>query len=101
MAPESRSVTRYTVPTPFYLSLWAVHALRGAFRWAGSLESALLRPTLRRRTIDRPIYISGVPRCGTTITLEMLSSHPSVVTQRYADMLMPYLPYTWTMAAKL
>jgi len=73
-----------------------VHALRPIFLGLGKLESALMRGRLDRTPIDRPIYICGVPRCGTTVTLDMLSAHPSVATHRYADMLMPYAPYTWT-----
>ena len=49
----------------------------------------------RGQTIDRPVYICGLPRAGTTITLQMLSEHPDVVTHKYADFLMPYMPYVW------
>lgn len=82
------------------MALWGVHLLRGVFRRLGSLESAILRSRLPPSGLDRPIYILGVPRCGTTVTLEMLSAHPSVATQRYADMLMPYVPYSWTFLAE-
>jgi hypothetical protein len=90
----------FRVETPFYMALWGVHLLRGVFRRLGSLESSLMRRRLAPEGLDRPIYILGVPRCGTTVTLEMLSAHPSVATQRYADMLMPYVPYTWTFLAE-
>lgn len=45
--------------------------------------------------VDRPVYICGLPRAGTTITLQMLSEHPDVATHKYADFLMPYLPFWW------
>ena len=49
----------------------------------------------RRQRVDRPVYICGLPRAGTTITLQMLSEHPDVATHKYADFLMPYTPYVW------
>ena len=55
----------------------------------------MLQRRLAGQSIDRPVYICGLPRAGTTITLQMLSEHPDVVTHKYADFLMPYMPYVW------
>lgn len=60
-----------------------------------SLESAIVRPALNRHPVDRPIYITGLARAGTTITLEMLFHHPEVASHRYLDMMQPYLPFLW------
>lgn len=94
------TATRFRYPAPLFHAYRLVHALRGAFHALGCLESRLMRPRLRRTAIDRPLYICGVPRCGTTILLEMLSAHPSVATHQYADMLMPYVPYAWAALMK-
>ncbi|MBS2026513.1 MAG: sulfotransferase [Deltaproteobacteria bacterium] len=77
-----------------------VNALRPLFVGLGKLESALMSRRLAANPLDRPIYICGVPRCGTTVTLDLLSAHPSVATQRYADMLLPYAPYVWNALAE-
>jgi hypothetical protein len=83
------------VPGPFYWSVRGVHAAAPLFVGLGNLESALLARRLASQTVDRPVYICGLPRAGTTITLQMLSEHPDVVTHKYADFLMPYMPYAW------
>jgi hypothetical protein len=83
------------VPGPFYWSVRAVHAGAPLFVGLGNLESGFLRGRLAATKVDRPVYICGLPRAGTTITLQMLSEHPDVVTHKYADFLMPYMPYVW------
>jgi hypothetical protein len=96
VAEETKKQQKFELPGPLYAGLRFVHALRPLFRGLGGLESALLRSRLDATPLDRPIYICGVPRCGTTVTLDLLSSHPSVATHRYSDMLMPYAPYAWS-----
>jgi len=86
---------RFSVPGPFYWSVRAVHAGAPLFVGLGNLESLALGSRLAARPVDRPVYICGLPRAGTTITLQMLSEHPDVVTHKYADFLMPYMPYVW------
>jgi len=86
---------RFSVPGPFYWSVRGVHAAAPVFVALGNLESQLLARRLATQRVDRPVYICGLPRAGTTITLQMLSEHPDVVTHKYADFLMPYMPWVW------
>ncbi len=72
-----------------------MHAAAPFFVGLGNLESRLLSRQLAAQRVDRPLYICGLPRAGTTITLQMLSEHPDVATHKYADFLMPYMPYVW------
>ncbi|MFX1411071.1 MAG: sulfotransferase [Promethearchaeota archaeon] len=57
------------------------------------LETITLRKDIDKIIIDRPIYITGLARAGTTIILEMLSKHPDLASHRYKHLLMPYLPH--------
>jgi hypothetical protein len=50
---------------------------------------------MEKTPVDRPIYITGLARAGTTITLEMLNKHPDVAAHRYLHMVLPYTPH-WT-----
>ena len=86
---------RFSVPGPFYWSVRGVHAAAPVFVALGNLESQLLARRLATQRVDRPVYICGLPRAGTTITLQMLSEHHDVVTHKYADFLMPYMPWVW------
>jgi hypothetical protein len=86
---------KFSVPAPFYWGVKGVHAAAPLFVALGNLETKMLQRRLAGRSVDRPVYICGLPRAGTTITLQMLSEHPDVVTHKYADFLMPYMPYVW------
>ena len=95
--PETpgKAPQRFSVPGPFYWSVRGVHAAAPLFVVLGNIESQLLGRRLATQRVDRPVYICGLPRAGTTITLQMLSEHPDVVTHKYADFLMPYMPWVW------
>jgi hypothetical protein len=86
---------KFSVPKPFYWAVRTVHATAPAFVALGNVESKVLARKIAEVQIDRPIYICGWPRAGTTISLQMLSQHPDVATHKYADFLMPYVPYFW------
>ena len=66
-------------------------------RWIklGSLETHLVESALADIRIDRPIYVTGLARSGTTILLETLARHPHVATHRYRDFPMLFTPYAW------
>jgi hypothetical protein len=95
MASNDQKPQRFSVPPAFYWAVRGVHAGAGLFVGLGNLESKLLARKLRGASVDRPVYICGLPRAGTTISLQMLSEHPDVGTHKYADFLMPYTPYAW------
>lgn len=61
----------------------------------GSFETRLLDGALSDVPIDRPIYVTGLARSGTTILLETLARHPDVATHRYRDFPMLFTPYLW------
>ena len=58
----------------------------------GSMEAGLID---RPPKIDRPIYVTGLARSGTTILLEILARHPEVATHRYRDFPFLFTPYLW------
>jgi len=58
------------------------------------LETMMLINDLRKLTIEKPIYITGLARAGTTIILEMLSKHHDLASHQYKHLIMPYLPYS-------
>ncbi|HVN68225.1 MAG TPA: sulfotransferase [Candidatus Binatia bacterium] len=94
-ATDPKTPQKFSVPGPFYWSVRGVHAAAPLFVALGNLETQMLSRRLAAQRVDRPVYICGLPRAGTTITLQMLSEHPDVVTHKYADFLMPYMPWVW------
>lgn len=61
----------------------------------GSLETHLVASSLAHVRVERPIYVTGLARSGTTILLEILARHPEVATHRYRDFPMLFTPYAW------
>ncbi|MBD3197252.1 MAG: hypothetical protein GF317_19515 [Candidatus Lokiarchaeota archaeon] len=57
------------------------------------VESSILRMKLRKININKPVFITGLARSGTTIMLEMLNKHPDLVSHQYKHLVLPYLPF--------
>lgn len=64
-----------------------------ALRWLGDLETRMLADQLS--VIDRPIYVAGLARAGSTLLLELLSWQRNVVTHQYRDFPLLHVPYLW------
>ena len=60
------------------------------------IETLLSRDEIGQLTIDRPIYIVGLARAGTTIILEMLYKHPFLASHKYRHFLVPFLPHRYS-----
>ncbi|MHA1885067.1 MAG: sulfotransferase [Promethearchaeota archaeon] len=56
-------------------------------------ESYTLTNEINNLTVDKPIFITGIARAGTTIVLEMLSKHPELASHRYKHLIIPYIPH--------
>ncbi|MDF2096038.1 sulfotransferase family protein [Aquibaculum arenosum] len=61
----------------------------------GDWESRLLRERLEAVRIERPLYVTGLARSGSTILLELLARHPAVATHRYRDFPVLAAPWAW------
>lgn len=61
----------------------------------GNLESRLLAERLEKIPIDKPVWVTGLARSGTTILLELLARHPLVATHRYRDFPPVLTPWFW------
>ena len=83
-----------------------VSALQSFLGWVGetnadlvyglaNIETRMLKGSIADIPIDRPIFICGLARAGTTILLELLAQHPDTGTFRYQDYPFPMLPTWW------
>lgn len=70
----------------------------GFMRRLGNLESSAHRNPLDSIEIDRPVYVAGLARSGSTILLEMLARHPDAATHRYRDLPLVMTPIFWNKA---
>lgn len=87
--------TSGTVQVPLGLNLKTRFFAATAKAWMqlARLESAVLRDAISQAGIKKPIYVTGVPRAGTTIITELLERHPDVTSHRYSDFPNVYTPF--------
>ena len=91
---QSKEETKqFEFPTPMYFIAKLVNQFPSAGDLLHRMELQWLWKRISNFRIDKPIYITGFARAGTTITLEMLSQHPDIATHRYLHMVLPYTPH--------
>ena len=61
-------------------------------------RAARIASELDAIAIDRPFYVAGLARSGSTILLELLAGRPGVATHRYRDFPPVYTPLFWNRA---
>ena len=61
----------------------------------GNIETAFLKNRIDKIKIEKPVYITGLARAGSTILLEFLSKSKEAATHRYTDFPAIYTPYFW------
>src|SRR5918995_6556072 len=61
----------------------------------GRWETDWASDSLAGQTVDRPIYVTGLARSGSTILLELLAAHPDVATHQYKDFPLISIPVWW------
>ena len=66
-----------------------------AMRHGETIETRRLRRRLDQVEIDRPVFITGLARSGTTMMLELVAQVPGVATHRYRDFPFLMTPYFW------
>lgn len=59
------------------------------------LENKIFRGRVNEIEIKKPIFITSLPRAGTTILLESLSMLPNIATHTYRDMPFIFTPILW------
>lgn len=64
-------------------------------RWIADRETSWLASELASVKIDRPVFVTGLARSGTTLLLELLASVEGVATHRYRDFPLLFTPYFW------
>jgi len=86
------------ISVPFWIDFLGGVAERHAnifFRLASREESALLTDSKQQHPPVNPIYICGLARAGSSILLELLSSHPQLASHRYKDFPFLAIPLWW------
>ncbi|MGY5852655.1 MAG: sulfotransferase [Candidatus Thorarchaeota archaeon] len=83
----------FEFPTPMYFIAKMMRSFPFLANTLHNLESSMMSKRIEDIHVDRPTYITGMARAGTTVVLEMLSQHPDVAAHRYLHMVLPYTPH--------
>ena len=83
----------FQVSGPMGFFSWLICEHPNLWKRLGDLETSALADTLDEVAIEKPIYVSGLARSGSTILLELLNEIPGVVSQRYKDFPPVFTPY--------
>jgi hypothetical protein len=62
---------------------------------AADIEAALFAKEYRHLEVHRPIFVTSLPRAGTTLVLEVLARVPGIATHTYRDMPFVRAPILW------
>lgn len=77
----------------------AIHRLAfaspGVQATASDVEALLYGRRFRHLNVERPIFVTSLPRAGTTLVLEILSRVTGIATHRYRDMPFVLAPVLW------
>ena len=92
----TRGPVRLDVAVSYAVSRTGLPAAVSFRRWiAAALESRIAALDGELPPIDRPVYVYGLARSGSTVLLEALAQVPGFATHRYADFPFLYTPWWW------
>ena len=81
------------VPAALYYKTRFVMSTRPLWLALARLESRVLADDLADVTIDRPVYVTGLARAGTTIVTEMLAESEQLTSHTYGDFPFIFTPF--------
>lgn len=61
----------------------------------GNIETSIIADELDAVSIEKPVWVTGLARSGSTLLLEILAGVPGVTSQTYKDFPPVYTPYAW------
>lgn len=103
-APSGEATPPAATPPTMEMPRWLdtlgglIDRTRGFWLKLGDLETNAHKDQLDAIPIDRPIYIAGLARSGSTILLELMAEHEATGTHRYRDFPPLFTPIFWNRA---
>ncbi|MCU0663912.1 MAG: sulfotransferase [Myxococcota bacterium] len=92
---QSKTENPFHVPLGIRAFSHLLWRLRHVFLSLEKLETGVFRRRLQKIEVDRPLYVSGLARSGSTVLLEFLSSLPGTGSHLYLDYPALYTPLFW------
>ena len=92
---EAAADPGFHVPTWMHLLSGWIHRNPRLWIRLGNVETRAVADVTADHRVDRPIFVAGLARSGTTVLLEQLAAHPQVASHRYIDYPPVLTPYWW------
>ena len=89
--PEANA--RQRVPSALYWQSRFFDATKTVWKQLADIESWALADEIVGQSVNRPVYVCGLARSGTTVVTEMLNAHQDLTSHRYSDFPNVYTPY--------
>lgn len=83
------------IPNGLYAGTRFVSATSAVWRSLSKLESLSIGTELDDLPIEKPVFVCGLARSGSTIITELINQHPAVTSHRYSDFPLIWLPFWW------
>jgi hypothetical protein len=93
VSPDDASIFQVSGSMAFFS--WLICEHPNFWQKVGRMETSVVEDSLESVTIDKPVYVSGLARSGSTILLEILAQVPGVVSHTYKDFPPVFTPYAW------
>jgi hypothetical protein len=94
-ASTSDDASIFAVSSSMAFFSWLICEHPGLWKSLAKLENSVLEDKLQDIRIDKPVYVAGLARSGSTILLELLNEIPGVVSHCYKDFPPVFTPYAW------
>lgn len=94
--------TDASMKVPGFFTMVAKSMRRHPRFWIGlgRLESLVLAPDLLGAVVEKPIYVCGLARSGSTLLLEILAAHAQTASHSYEDFPFVFTPLWWKVVLK-
>jgi len=96
LQPSSSTTFKVNYSTMDRLLHWIAFSSPAVQLTAADIEEKFLSADYREARAGKPIFITSLPRAGTTLMLEALCRFPSLATHTYRDMPFVMSPVLWS-----
>ena len=94
-APAVNDADIFSVSGAMNFWSWLICEHPGLWQRIGRMETSIVADELDSIVVEKPVWVTGLARSGSTLLLEILAGTPGVVSQTYKDFPPVYTPYAW------
>ncbi len=98
---DKDGLPEFTFPVSMYYLMKLLNKTKLTTIKLGNFESRFMKKKINKIEIEKPIYVVGLARAGTTVTVELISGHPDVAVHRHMHLIDPFMPQILHKIAKL